>query len=224
MRALLLDALGTLLRLEPPAPMLRAELARRFGVEISEAQAAQAIAAEISYYRLHLDEGSNAATLADVRARCAEELRAALPQSDSIAAIENAALQAALLASLRFSVYADVTPALRAARSRGERVIVVSNWDVSLHGVLEGLGLRGRLDGILTSAEAASRKPAPEIFWRALELAGCRAADALHVGDSLEEDVEGAQAAGIEPVLIVRDGPAAHPAVRTIGSLLELGS
>jgi putative hydrolase of the HAD superfamily len=49
------------------------------------------------------------------------------------------------------------------------------------------------------------------------------AADAIHVGDTLDEDVAGARAAGIEPVLIRRgDGPPVS-GVRTISSLAELG-
>ena len=47
--AILLDALGTLVALEPPAPALRAELAARFGFEVTEEEAARAIAAEITF-------------------------------------------------------------------------------------------------------------------------------------------------------------------------------
>ncbi len=50
-RALLIDAMGTLVRLEAPAPRLRSELRARFGVVVSEAQAAAALAAEIAFYR-----------------------------------------------------------------------------------------------------------------------------------------------------------------------------
>jgi putative hydrolase of the HAD superfamily len=62
------------------------------------------------------------------------------------------------------------------------------------------------LDGTVTSAEAGARKPDPAIFSAALELAGCEAAEALHVGDTEEEDVAGARAAGIRPLLIDREG------------------
>ena len=61
---------------------------------------------------------------------------------------------------------------------------------------------------MLTSAEVGARKPAPAIFSRALELAGVHAGDAVHVGDSVSEDVEGARTAGIAPILIRRDGSA----------------
>jgi len=75
------------------------------------------------------------------------------------------------------------------------------------------------LDGVVTSAEFGVRKPAPEIFEHALGLAGVAAHEAMHIGDSLAEDVAGARAAGIEAVLINRDGDPGPPGVRTITAL-----
>jgi putative hydrolase of the HAD superfamily len=224
---ILLDALGTLVALEPPAPRLQTELAERFGLAVSEAQAASAIAAEIAYYRAHLDQGRDVDSLRALRTRCAEVLRGALPGA---AGIEPERMVQALLASLHFVAFPDVRPALAAARARGQRLVVASNWDVSLHDVLRALDVEPLLDAILTSAEVGARKPAPAIFERALELVGARADQAIHVGDSLDEDVAGARAAGIEPVLIRRDGadplPRAcgdpGPHVRMISSLSEL--
>ncbi len=221
-RAVLLDALGTLLELEPPAPRLRTELLKRFGVRIGETDAQRAIAAEIGYYRAHLDEGRDSVALAELRSRCAEALRDGLPDDERIAAIDNAALTSALLASLRFEPFADVRPALAAARAAGRRLLVVSNWDASLNEVLDRLGLSPMLDGVVTSAEFGERKPAPEIFEHALALAGVAADEAIHIGDSLAEDVAGARAAGIEAVLIKRDGEPGPPGVRTIATLAAL--
>jgi putative hydrolase of the HAD superfamily len=218
--AILLDALGTLVSLEPPAPLLRSELAQRFGLEVSEEEAARAIAAEIAYYRAHLDEGRDDRALAALRRHCAEVLRSALP--DRPPRPDADALVDALLASLRFTAFSDVRPALESARRRGQRLVVVSNWDVSLVGVLRGLGLEPLLDGVVTSASVGARKPSPAIFERGLALAGVPADDAIHVGDTLDEDVAGARAAGIQPILIRRgDGPPVT-GVRTISSLAEL--
>jgi putative hydrolase of the HAD superfamily len=220
--ALLLDALGTLVALEPPAPRLRAELAARFDIDISPELAAAAIAAEIAYYRQHLDEGVDAASLAGLRARCAEVIRGALPDSPSLAALTTPALTDALLASINFRPFDDARPAILAARARGLHVVVASNWDVSLHDVLERLGLTPALDGVVTSAQAGDRKPAPAVFERALALAGVGPGQAIHVGDSIEEDVEGARRAGIEPVFLSRDGRSGPAGVRTIAGLDEL--
>ena len=182
-RAILLDALGTLLALQPPAPLLRVELADRFGLQVSESQAERAIGAEIAYYRAHLDEGRDAASLRALRRRCAGVLRSELPAAD----LDLDPLVDALLASLRFNPFPDVMPALTAARSRGQRLVVVSNWDASLHGVLRALGLEPLLDAILTSAEAGARKPAPAIFEQALTLAGA----APDAGDSRRRQPRG---------------------------------
>jgi putative hydrolase of the HAD superfamily len=219
---LLLDALGTLVALEPPAPRLRAELAERFAVAVSEEQARAAIVAEIAYYRAHLDDGGDPCSLRSLRERCAEVVRGALPPSGALSSVTTAELTDALLASIRFTAYEDARPAIDRAHARGMTVVVASNWDISLHEVLGRLGLAAVLDGIVTSAEAGACKPAPAVFERALALAGARPSAAIHVGDSLEEDVVGARRAGIEPVLLSRDGHAAPAGVRVILSLGEL--
>jgi putative hydrolase of the HAD superfamily len=133
-------------------------------------------------------------------------------------------LLGALLGALRFAPYPEVPGTLRALRTAGARLVVVSNWDVSLHDVLAATGLRELVDGVVTSAELGTAKPQPAIFARALELAGgVPAAQALHAGDSVEADVEGAQAAGLRAVLVDRAGTAAvSPGVRVVRSLAGL--
>jgi putative hydrolase of the HAD superfamily len=221
-KAILLDALGTLVELEPPAPRLRRELANRFAIAVTDAQAERAIEAEFAYYRAHLDEGRDARSLADLRGRCAEALRTALPKTSTVPHVANTALTEALLASLRFRAYPEVRGVLVAARARGRRLAVVSNWDVSLHDVLARMELTPLLDGVVTSAQVGARKPSPEIFAAALRVVRAEPGETLHVGDSVNEDVSGARQAGIEPVLISRDGTAGAPGVRTITTLTEL--
>ena len=227
-RALLLDALGTLLELEPPVEPLRHELRARFGVEVSAAEAGAALRAEIAFYRAHHDEASDRARLVDLRRRSAEALRSALPDA-AAADLPVAPLTDALLAALRFRPFPEVPEVLRAARERGVRLVVVSNWDVSLHDVLEQTGLAPLLDGVVTSAELGSAKPEPAIFARGLALAGVAAHEAIHVGDSVAHDVAGARAVRIVPLLLVRDGaegdsplPAGVRTITTLRPVLEL--
>jgi putative hydrolase of the HAD superfamily len=219
-RAYLLDALGTLLELEPPVAPLRRELRARCGLAVSEAEAAAAMRAEIAFYRAHHDEAGDRAGLERLRRGAAEALRAAL--GPAAARLPTATLTEALLAALRFRPFPEVPGVLRSARAAGIRLVVVSNWDVSLHDALETTGLAPLLDGVVTSAEFGRAKPDPAIFARGLELAGVEAADALHVGDDLAADVEGARAAGIAVRLVVRDGAAAPPGVEAIVSLAQL--
>jgi putative hydrolase of the HAD superfamily len=131
-------------------------------------------------------------------------------------------LTEALLASLRFPPYAEVPGVLRRARELGIRLVVVSNWDVSLHDALAAAGLDRLLDATVTSAEFGAAKPDPAIFAHALELAGVAAADAVHVGDSVEADVDGARAAGIAPLLVVRGDAPPPGGVEAIRTLREL--
>jgi putative hydrolase of the HAD superfamily len=216
-QAVLLDALGTLISFEPPAPRLRLALRERLGVDVSEQAAEAAMRAEISYYRAHLHEGRDAASLADLRARCAAAMGPVLGVEVPVDV---------LLDALRFFAYPDVAPALRELREAGLKLVVVSNWDHSLHERLQETGLAPLLDGALASAEVGSAKPDGAIFAAALELAGT--GDAWHVGDTVEADVEGALNAGLRPVLIARGAtPAAPdgvPVIDSLGGLLPLVS
>ena len=214
MRAVLLDALGTLVELERPWPHLVAELGAR-GVAIDEADARRAMLAEMAYYREHHDDASDRAGLADLRRRCAEVVRAELGAPLAVEDVE-----AAMLAAIRFRPYPEVPGVLAALRERGSALVVVSNWDVSLHDVLAQTGLRALVDAVVTSAELGVAKPDPAIFAHALELAGgVPPQDALHAGDDLAADVDGARAAGIVPVFVARDGERPPPGVRAIASL-----
>ena len=211
--AVLLDALGTLVELETPWPYLAHELADR-GVVVDLEAARAAMLAEMGYYRAHHDEARDWATLKDLRRRCAAVVQESLGTSLPLADVEDA-----LLAAIRFRAYPEVPAALERLRAGGARLAVVSNWDVSLHDVLERTGLRGLVGAVVISAELGVAKPDPAIFRAALDRLGARAADAMHVGDSVEADVAGARAAGLEAVLVTRNGGPTPDGVRVVASL-----
>jgi HAD superfamily hydrolase (TIGR01549 family) len=192
-RAVFLDALGTLVELEPPWVSLR----ERIPAEVSDERLVAAVRAEMDYYREHAHEGRDPDSLADLRGRCARLISRELE-------VEVSADQ--LVESVRMSAYPDAVPALTALRGGGLRLVAVSNWDCSLGTVLARCGLAELLDGAISSAEAGAPKPDPAIFTAALGLVGCAPAEALHVGDTREEDVVGARAAGIRALLLDRDG------------------
>jgi putative hydrolase of the HAD superfamily len=194
-RAVFLDALGTLLELEPPWLRLRESL----GDEIPEDQIVSAVRAEMAYYRDHSHEGRDRDSLAALRARSAEVLSRELGREVPVETLMDA---------IRFRAFPDAAPALADLRERGLRLVCVSNWDCALPEVLERCGLAPYVDGTVTSALAGARKPDPAIFAPALKLAGCEPAEALHVGDTAEEDLEAARAAGIPALLIDRGGGA----------------
>ena len=216
-RAVLLDALGTLVRLEPPAPRLRTALRRLTGTDVGPEAAERAFRAEIAYYLDHHLEGRDARSLEGLRDRCAEVVRDALGP----AAPDAATVREAMLASLEFTPFPDAPPALGELRDRGLRLVVTSNWDCSLPEVLERAGLAPLVDGVASSAGAGRAKPAPDVFLEALRLAGVEAPEAVHVGDSVENDLGGARAAGVRAVLLAREGDP-PPGVEAVRSLAEV--
>lgn len=220
MRAVLLDALGTLLELEDPGPALAGELERR-GAPVTIDEARAAVLGEMAYYKDHHDEAADREQLADLRRRCAEVLRDGLPERARALGVP--ALTEALLAALRFRPYPEVPAALAALREQGLRLVVISNWDVSLHDQLAATGLASAVDGAVSSAEAGAGKPSPVIYERALALAGVPAREAVMVGDSPDTDVAGALALGIAAVLVDRWGVAGAPAgAHVVASLAEV--
>ncbi|HLN59448.1 MAG TPA: HAD family hydrolase, partial [Thermoanaerobaculia bacterium] len=105
--------------------------------------------------------------------------------------------------------------------ARGFLLAVVSNWDSHLPTLLEGLGLARRFRAVSVSAIEETGKPEPEIFLRTCSRLSVAPVQALHVGDSLAEDYEGARAAGLQALLLDRDDR--HPHVEDrIRSLSEL--
>ncbi len=190
--AVFFDALGTLVELEPPWP----HLAEALGLPDDE-RLQTAVRAEMSYYRDHAHEAVDAGSLARLRAQCAALIERELGVSVS---------PETLMSAIRFRAYPDAPLALDRLRELGLTLICVSNWDYALPEVLERCELAARLDGVVTSASAGTRKPDPAIFAAALELARCDPEAVLHVGDSRAEDIEGARVAGIRALLIDRSG------------------
>ena len=219
--AVLLDCLGTLLRMEPPAPRLRRELAA-LGYDVPTETAEAAIAAEIAYYLEHHVEGRDASALAELRNRCA----AVVLESLELPGLSVEAARSALLAAVRFEPYPDAAPALRELRERGLRLVVASNWDSSLRDVLAQAGLEPLLDDVVTSAAVGATKPDRRVFDAAVGAAGRPAAETVHVGDSPDNDVAGARAAGLRAVLVQRTGSPLTgvdaPVIGTLGDLPAL--
>jgi putative hydrolase of the HAD superfamily len=217
--AVLFDALGTLVELEPPWPHLTRLLRQRHGIDVEEDRAREAMLAEMAYYRRHHMDGRDAASLAELRSRCAAVLRDQLPE---LAGIDGERTTDLLLDSLRFTPHQDAAPTLAALRQIGLRSAIVSNWDCSLPQVLGAVGLSAAVDAVVVSAEVGAAKPDAEIFGVALERVHSSPEQALFVGDSLETDVAGARAAGLRALLIDRSGSLEAGEVERIHSLGDL--
>ena len=86
------------------------------------------------------------------------------------------------------------------------KLALISNFDhpPHVHRLLDELALRPFFDAVVVSGDVGIKKPDPAIFAPALEQTGLATDEALFVGDSPEDDIAGAKAAGLQPVLIRR--------------------
>lgn len=108
-------------------------------------------------------------------------------------------------------------------KDRGVVLGVISNWDSRLPEILENMGLARHFDFILASTVVGSAKPDGKIFQEALQHSGVLAHEACHIGDEPATDIQGAQDAGIHPILIDRDRRHKdYDGEATIHSFLEL--
>jgi len=118
-----------------------------------------------------------------------------------------------------FSVYDDALPAIAALRAHGLRIGLVSNGQRDLEEFAEHHELD--VDVCVGSMQHGFVKPHASIFEAALAALDVAPAEAAMVGDSKEDDIEGALALGMRAVLIDRDG--VHPEWQgAIRSLAEL--
>ena len=107
------------------------------------------------------------------------------------------------------SVDPEAMSVLADLRQHKKKVGLISNFDHPPHvrRILSENGWADRFDTIIISSEVGVKKPDPAIFTPALQQTGVARADAVYVGDT-QDDVEGAAAAGIHPIVIIRtDNP-----------------
>lgn len=124
--------------------------------------------------------------------------------------------------AIRFHLYPETLPVLRELRRRGYLIGAVSNWSTELPEILEKLRLIDYLDSLVVSDQIGYHKPQPEIFRHALNSLVADASEAVHIGDDLEADVEGARRAGIRPIWLDRGGTGKADQSYRIQSLEEL--
>ncbi|HUP32982.1 MAG TPA: HAD family hydrolase [Gaiellaceae bacterium] len=103
-----------------------------------------------------------------------------------------------------FTLYEDALPALASLREHGLKIGLISNGSRDLDEFVAHHGLDA--DCAIGSRAFGRTKPHPEIFRHALSLLEVRPAEAAMVGDSYEDDIEGARALGLRAFLLDRDG------------------
>jgi putative hydrolase of the HAD superfamily len=105
-----------------------------------------------------------------------------------------------------FELYEDVPAALRELAAAGIRVGLISNSHRCLASFQSHFELEGLVTAAVSSSEHGFMKPHGSIFSAALRLVDAAPAEAVMVGDSVRQDVEGALAAGMRAILLHRAG------------------
>ena len=191
LRAVLFDVDFTLVK---PGPDLGPEgyqaLGRRFGLELDPARHAEARAAAVEAVERHpeLDHDEEVWVLFTeriIRGMGGDSDRAYECAVEMTRAWENAA---------NFELYEDTLPVLAALREYELKIGLVSNTGRDLESFVAHHALD--VDAAIGSGTHGKTKPHPAIFRAALEELGVRAEEAAMVGDSPDDDVEGARALG----------------------------
>jgi putative hydrolase of the HAD superfamily len=124
-----------------------------------------------------------------------------------------------------WTLYPDVLETLSALQERGLALDVISNFDSRLIDILEGLGMAGCFDEVFISSRVGHAKPERQIFQTALKRHNLAPGEAMHVGDSEENDLYGAANAGLLGVLIDRSAsgrPRDYRQIKTLNEIISI--
>jgi putative hydrolase of the HAD superfamily len=220
-RAVTLDAAGTLFTVAEPVGTTYARHAARHGIALVPADAERRFRTALTAAPpLAFPGGDPARRREDERAWWRARVREVFGDTGGGPAFEAsfAELFDHYARPEAWRVYPEVPEALARLRARGRALAVVSNFDARLSGLLDTLGLTPLVDAVIASTSVGAAKPAAAIFHAAAARLGVAPADTLHAGDSVENDVQGARAAGLRVVLVDRSGR--HPVVPSDTSII----
>ena len=171
--AVTLDSYGTLVTLVDPVPALTAALARE-GVERERDIVARGFRTEVAHYLQYSAIGRDEAGLAVLQRDCAQVFLEAVG-----AELDPQEFAPVYAGAMHFELLPGVVEALDRLRSLGLALAVVANWDLTLRGLLDEIGLTPYFASIVHTAE----KPAPDGLRHALAELEVEASRALHIGD-----------------------------------------
>jgi putative hydrolase of the HAD superfamily len=200
LRAVVFDVDFTLARPGPDlGPHGYRELGRRHGLELDPSRYEEARAAAFAEVKRHpeLDHDEEIWILFTERI-----IRGMGGAGDTYAAAVE--MESRWAQSVHFELYDDALPVLELLRERGLLIGLLSNSsrDLGEFDVHHNL----RADAVLTSSAHGKTKPHESIFRAILGLLDVAPDEAVMVGDTIDDDVEGARAAGMRAVLLDREG------------------
>ena len=118
----------------------------------------------------------------------------------------------------------DAFPTIETLKRRGYLVGILSNWDTRLRQVMAELEVMPLFDACFISCEIGAEKPDQRIFQHVEKELSLKPDSILHVGNSAEQDGEGARKAGWHYFLVCDGSGGAspgHPGIRSLGAVLD---
>ena len=208
-KAVFLDWVNTLVRMEPDRHVLCVETCREFGIDVDPERALRGIYSaeeEVPEGRpIHWSPGADTGAFIRYNDIVLRVAGVEVPDSNTTMRMVDRARER--FRDIRFLLLDDVHPTLEKLKERGLAIAVLSNMNRPLKPFLERLGLMALVDFSLVPAEVGGRrKPDEPIFLEALRRAGVQPSEAVHVGDESFVDGAGARRVGINPILIDRFG------------------
>jgi putative hydrolase of the HAD superfamily len=187
-----------------PGPTFRGEGYRtfcaRYGMEVDAAKFEHGVASAASLLDGPEDTPYDAEIFVTYTRHIIEQMGGCGPRIDDCAR----EIYAEWAACQHFELYDDVPAALGELAGAGIRVGLISNSHRCLASFQSHFELQGLIAAAVSSSEHGFMKPHPSIFLAALQLVNVPAREALMVGDSVRQDVEGALRAGMRAVLLNR--------------------
>ncbi len=206
-----------------PGPMFRAEgyeaFCARFGMDVDPSKFDRAVASAAAL----LDGPEDTPYDADIYVAYTQHIIEQMGASGEHLQACAREIYAEWAACRHFELYDDVPDALRQLAGAGIRIGLISNSHRCLASFQSHFELQGLISGTVSSSEHGFMKPHPSIFAAALQLVDVAPGDAVMVGDSVRQDIEGALRAGLRAVLLHRSSsPAPECGAPVIRSLSEL--
>jgi len=223
-KAVLFDVDFTLIY---PGPTFRGEgyqaFCARYGVDVDPSRFDEAVAAAAHLLDGPEDAPYNAEIFIAYTSRIIEQMGGRGPQVDAA----SREIYDEWAACQHFEMYDDVRSVLRELANAGIRIGLISNTQRCLASFQSHFELEGLIAGTVSSFEHGFMKPHPSIFTAALNRVGARPDEAVMVGDSIRQDIEGALRAGLRAILLHRGSlqppsRASELGVPVIRSLTEL--
>jgi putative hydrolase of the HAD superfamily len=218
-RAVFFDAVGTVLFPSPSAPAVYVEVARRHGLTLDPATVRDRLWAHFRDEERHDREQGWVTSEAREEARWRAIVSAAIHGATDELFRE---LYHHFAQPHAWAVPPAAAECIARLHTQGVRLGLASNYDSRLASVVEGTpALHPLRDRLVISSLVGWRKPARQFFDEVIRVGGCDPADTLFVGDDVENDFEGATAAGMRAVLL--DEPGRHEQISPrVKSLAEV--